>query len=166
MAQQTAFRKRPDGHRSRQHKSSSFVLVLIGVFKLLKAVLLIAVGIGAIKFLHKDIGASVTHWIAVLRVDPDNRFIHGLLARVFRVTPKQLKELSLGTFLYAGLFATEGIGLLLRKRWAEYFTIITTSTLIPLEIFELARLFTVMKLVVTAVNVLIVWYLVVRTRSR
>src|SRR5262249_50086009 len=60
VAQQTAFRKRPDSHRSRQStKSSSFVLVLIGVFKLLKALLLIAVGIGAIKFLHKDIGASV-----------------------------------------------------------------------------------------------------------
>ena len=166
MAQQTAFRKRPDGHRSRQYtKSSSFVLVLIGVFKLLKAVLLIAVGIGAIKFLHKDIGASLTYWITVLRVDRENRFIHGLLVRVFRVTPKQLKELSLGTFLYAGLFATEGIGLLLRKHWAEYFTIITTSALIPLEIFELARHFTVTKLIVTLVNVLIVWYLVARVRS-
>jgi uncharacterized membrane protein (DUF2068 family) len=164
---QIAFRKRPEGHRPRQStKSSSFVLVLIGVFKLLKAFLLVAVGIGPIKFLHKDIGASVTHWITVLRVDPDNRFIHGLLVRVFRVTPKQLKELSLGTFLYAGLFATEGIGLLLRKRWAEYFTIITTGALIPLEILELVRLFTVTKLVVAFVNILIVWYLVARVRSR
>jgi uncharacterized membrane protein (DUF2068 family) len=58
-------------------------------------------------------------------------------------------------FLYAGLFATEGSGLLLRKRWAEYFTIVTTSGLIPLEVFELVRHFTVTKLVVLIVNVLI-----------
>ena len=105
------------------------------------------------------------HWTQVLRVDPDNRYIHGLLLRIFRVTPKQLKELSLGTLIYAGLFTTEGVGLLLRKRWAEYFTIITTSVLIPLEIFELARHFTVTKLIVACVNVLIVWYLVARVRS-
>jgi hypothetical protein len=54
------------------------------------------------------------HWTQVLGVDTDNRFVHGFLVRIFRATPTQLKELSLGTFLYAGLFATEGLGLLLR----------------------------------------------------
>jgi uncharacterized membrane protein (DUF2068 family) len=98
-------------------------------------------------------------------VDPDNRLVHGILVRIFRLTPHQLKELSLGTFLYAGLFATEGMGLLLRKRWAEYFTIVTTGGLIPLEIFEITRHFTVAKLVIGLVNVLIVWYLVARVRS-
>jgi len=146
-------------------RSSSFVLFLIGAFKLFKALLLIAVAIGAIHFLHRDIGNAVVHWTQVLGVDPDNRYVHRLLVRVFRVTPKQLKELSLGTFLYASLFATEGIGLLWRKRWAEYFTIITTSTLIPLEIYELSRHFTVTRVVVTVVNVLIVWYLVMRVRA-
>jgi uncharacterized membrane protein (DUF2068 family) len=147
-------------------KQSSFVVVLIGLFKLFKALLLIAVGIGAIKFLHKDLAGTVMHWVQVLRVDPDNRFIHGLLVRIFRVTPKQLKELSAGTFIYAGLLATEGIGLLLRKHWAEYFTIISTGALIPLEVYELARHFTLTKLAVTVVNALIVWYLAARVRSR
>jgi uncharacterized membrane protein (DUF2068 family) len=144
----------------------SFVLFLIGLFKLLKALLLIAVGIGAIKFLHKDLSSAVLHWVQVLRVDTDNRYIHGILVRIFRVTPRQLKELSVGTFIYAGLFLTEGAGLLLRKHWAEYFTIITTGLFIPLEIYELALHYTVTKLVVTAINVLIVWYLVARVRSR
>ncbi len=144
----------------------SFVLFLIGLFKLLKAALLIAVGIGALKFLHKDLSSTVLHWVQVLRVDPDNRYIHGTLVRIFRVTPKQLRELSAGTFLYAALFLTEGTGLLLRKHWAEYFTIITTALFIPLEIYELFRHFTVTKLVVTGINVLIVWYLVARVRSR
>jgi uncharacterized membrane protein (DUF2068 family) len=146
-------------------KSSSSVIVLIGVFKLLKAFLLVAVAIGAVKLLHRDVASTVTHWIQVLRIDPDDRLVHALLVKIFRVTPKQLKELSVGTLFYAGLFATEGIGLLLRRRWAEYFTIITTSAFIPIEIFELARHFTVTKLIVSLVNVLIVWYLVARVRS-
>lgn len=166
VARQTAFRKTAERPRSiRSSKSSSFVLVLIGAFKLFKALLLIAAGIGAIKLLHKDVGSTVAHWTQVLGLDPENRLVHGMLVKIFRVTPKQLKELSVGTFLYAGLFAIEGVGLLLRKRWAEYFTIVTTSGLIPLEIFELARHFTVTKLLVAIVNVLIVLYLVVRVRS-
>ena len=166
MARQTVFRKPAERQRpGNSSKSSPFVLVLIGIFKLLKALLLIAVGMGAIKFLHKDIVKTVLHWTQELRVDPNNRFIHGILGRIFRITPKQLKELSVGTFFYAALFAAEGVGLLLRKRWAEYFTIVTTSGLLPLEIFELARHFTVTKLVVLIVNVLIVWYLVARVRS-
>jgi uncharacterized membrane protein (DUF2068 family) len=144
----------------------SLVVFLIGLFKLFKAALLIAVGIGAVRLLHKDLSASVLHWVQVLRVDPDNRYVHGIIVRVFRVTPKQLRELSVGTFIYAGLFLTEGMGLLLRKHWAEYFTIITTGAFIPLEIYEVARHFTITKLVVTVVNVLIVWYLVARVRSR
>jgi uncharacterized membrane protein (DUF2068 family) len=164
---QMASRKSPANNRSGQSsQSSSVVLVLIGIFKLVKALLLIVIGIGAIKFLHRDVAGTVTHWIQVLRVDPDNRYLHGMLVKIFRVTPRQLKELSVGTFFYAGLFAVEGVGLLLRKHWAEYFTIVTTSLFIPLEIFELARHFTVTRLVVGLVNVLIVWYLVARVRSR
>jgi uncharacterized membrane protein (DUF2068 family) len=163
MAVRTSARKQ--GFRQ-SSKSSSVVLVLIGAFKLLKALLLIAVGIGAIKLLHKDLASTVAHWTNMLRVDPDNRFVHRFLVRILRVTPKQLRELSLGTFLYAGLFATEGVGLLLRQRWAEYFTIITTGGLVPLEIYELARHFTAAKLVVLLVNLMIVWYLVARVRSR
>ena len=147
-------------------RESATVLVLIALFKLVKALALVAVGIGALKYLHKDLAASVLHWVNMLRVDPDNRFIHPLLAKAFSVTPKQLKELSAGTFFYAALLGIEGIGLLLRKHWAEYFTIITTGALLPLEIYELAKHVTMAKIIVLVINAAIVWYLVVRVRSR
>jgi uncharacterized membrane protein (DUF2068 family) len=146
-------------------RSSSLVLVLIGVFKLVKALLLIVAGVAALKLLHRDIPAALMHWTRVLRVDPDNRIVHRVLVRLFRVTPRQLSQLSVGTFVYATLFSIEGVGLLLRKRWAEYFTIITTGGLIPVEIFELARHFSVAKAVVLFANVLIVVYLVERVRA-
>jgi uncharacterized membrane protein (DUF2068 family) len=145
--------------------SSSLVLVFIGVFKLVKALLLILAGVTALKLLHGDIPAALMHWTRVLRVDPDNRIVHRVLVRLLRVTPRQLSELSVGTFVYATLFSIEGVGLLLRKRWAEYFTIVTTGGLIPVEIFELARHFSVAKAVVLFVNVLIVLYLVERVRA-
>ena len=122
------------------------------------------VGVGALHFIHRDVAQTVNHWIDVLRVDPDNRFIHKFLTRLLRVNPTQLKALSAGTFLYAGLFLTEGTGLLLRKRWAEYLTIISTASLIPLEIYELVERFTAVKFAVILVNAAIVVYLVMRVR--
>jgi len=149
----------------RSHRPGATGLLLIGSFKLAKAILLIMVGIGALHLVHKDIAETVTHWVNVLRVDPDNRFIHRVLSKVFAVTPKQLKELSAGTFFYAALLLTEGIGLLLRKHWAEYFTVITTAALLPLEIYELVEHFTAAKVAVFVINIAIVWYLIARLRA-
>jgi len=138
---------------------------LIALFKLTKGVLLLVVGIGALKLLHRDVASAVARWVDILRVDPDNRYIHRLLVHVLAVTPAQLKATSAGTFIYSGLLLTEGIGLLLRKRWAEYFTIITTAGLIPLEIYETAHRLTIAKVAILAINVGIVIYPVARVRQ-
>jgi len=145
-------------------RDRSAVLLLIGAFKLLKAIGLVAIGIGAIRYLHRDLGTAVVHWTQTLGFDPDNRFIHAFLEKAFRVTSRQLREISAGTFLYGSLFATEGVGLLMGKRWAEYFTIVTTSLLLPIEVFELVHRLTVTRTLVLAVNIAIVWYLARRVR--
>ena len=134
--------------------------MLIAVFKLLKGLVLIAVGIGALHLLHKDVATVVDHWINAFRVDPHNRFIHWLLAKVPLVDDKKLKELSIGTFIYAGIFLTEGTGLALRKRWAEYFTIITTGSFLPLEVYEIIHHVTAAKIVALIINIAVVVYLV------
>jgi hypothetical protein len=51
------------------------LLRLIALFKLLKAALLIAVGVGALKLLHKDVADAVEHWVELLRLDPNNHYI-------------------------------------------------------------------------------------------
>jgi uncharacterized membrane protein (DUF2068 family) len=149
---------------ARKGHGSSTGILLIGSFKLLKGIMLVAAGIGALKLLHGNVADTVEHWIEVLRVDPENKYIHGLLGKVLSITPAQLKALSVGTFFYAALLLTEGIGLLMRKHWAEYFTVISTAALIPLEIYELAKHFTVAKVMVLLVNAVIVVYLIVRLR--
>jgi len=164
VARRSGARKRSQPNRE-ERKSGSAGLILIGSFKLAKAVLLLLVAIGALRLVHKDIAETVAHWVEVFRVDPDNRFIHRILAKIFAVTPKQLKELSAGTFFYAALLLTEGIGLLWRKHWAEYFTVITTAALVPLEVYELVKRVSVSKGAVLAINIAIVWYLVVRLRA-
>lgn len=134
--------------------------MLIAVFKLLKGFALIALGIGALHLLHKDVAAVADHWINAFRVDYHNRFIHWLLAKLPLVNDKKLKELSVGTFIYAALFLTEGTGLAFRKRWAEYFTIISTASFLPLEVYEIIRHAGVANIVALVINIAVLVYLV------
>lgn len=131
----------------------------------MKATTLLVAGIGILKLLHHDV-ATVTHWVERLRLDPDNYYIHRGLGRIFRVTPKQLRELSVGTFIYAGLYLTEGLGLVTRKHWAEYLTTLSTALFIPLEAYEMYRHFTWVRLVLLLVNAAIVCYLAARIKHR
>ena len=135
-------------------------LQLIAAFKLLKGVALLAVGIGALKLLHQNVAALIEHWINVFQVDPHNHFIHKLLEKLSILDDRRLKALSIGTFIYAAIFFAEGIGLALGKRWAEYFTIIVTSSLLPLEVYELAKHDSVGKVFALVINLAVVAYLV------
>jgi uncharacterized membrane protein (DUF2068 family) len=139
-------------------------LLLIAAFKLLKGFALLAVGIGALKLLHKDVAAMVEHWINIFQVDPHSHYIQLLLVKLSIVGDRRLKELSVGTFIYSAIFFTEGIGLALRKRWAEYFTIITTSSLLPIEIYELFKHASIGKGVALVINLAVVAYLVCELR--
>jgi uncharacterized membrane protein (DUF2068 family) len=149
-------------HANRNKVEGSTTLLLIALFKLFKGILLLCVGIGALRLVHRNVAEVVVHWVDVLHFDPDNRFIHRIIERSFGIEPKHLKEIGAGTFFYSSLLLTEGIGLLMRKRWAEYFTVISTAVFIPLEVYEIFHRFTWIKIWVLAVNVAIVWYLVAR----
>ena len=141
------------------------LLRLIAIFKFFKAVSLIALGVGAFKLVHKDVGGLLEHAVEALRLEPGHHFVEVALAKASNLSPEQIKKLGLGSFLYAGLFFTEGIGLWLRKRWGEWLTVIITGSLIPIEIYETYRHPSWVKAVVLAVNVAIVLYLIYHIRS-
>lgn len=145
------------------------VVRLIAAFKLLEAFLILVVAVGALKLLHQDVAGVVADWITALRIDPQNEHIHWLLAKVGFLDDHRLKQISAGSFVYAGLRLTEGVGLLFRQRWSEYLIVIATGLLIPLEVHEILRHCSVPRISVFAINIAVVWYLVTnlrRTRNR
>jgi uncharacterized membrane protein (DUF2068 family) len=143
-------------------------LVAIAVFKLLKALLFVAIGIGALNLLHKDIVDVLTRIATDLRFDPDNGFISFLLDKASLIDDNRLRLISLGVFSYALLDVVEGVGLLLEKAWAEYLTLTITASFLPWEIFEILRRITWFRVGLTVINALVVLYLldfVIRQRK-
>jgi len=152
--------------KKRSHSHGGGALLAIAVFKFVKGAVLLALALGALSFLHKDVASEVEHWIDQLRIDPDNQFIGALLSKLQLVHSKELKELSALGAGYAALFLTEGTGLLFRKRWAEWLTIVATSSLMPIEVYELFKKFTAVRLVALLINAVVVLYLIYVVRQK
>lgn len=148
-------------------QKNSGLLRLIAIFKLVKAITLVAVGIGALHLLHNnDAAEAVNRLAATIGFNPGGRYVDAALARIVNLPSKDFKEVGIGSFIYAALFLTEGIGLWLMKPWAEWFTAIITASLVPLEIFEIHHHPTAVKVVVLALNVAIVIYLILKIRNQ
>jgi uncharacterized membrane protein (DUF2068 family) len=141
-------------------------LQLIGAMKLLKALSLLAVGVGLLSFLHRDAAHALRHWIEFFRLDVHARLIEELLAKVAGIKPRTMRRLGIGTLGYATVFAVEGIGLLRGKTWAEYMTAAVTMSFLPIELYELVVHPSAMKVLLTLINLAVVVYLVFEIRRR
>ncbi|MEP6622790.1 MAG: DUF2127 domain-containing protein [bacterium] len=140
-------------------------LVFIAAFKMLKALLLVLAGIGAFSLLSPRVAAETRQWLLQLTVGRGLRTVQSALTFLKFEKPAHIEEFGLGAILYGLLFAAEGIGLWLAKRWAEYLTVVTTSLLVPFEVYELSRRVTVVRGGTLAINIALVGYLVYRLRK-
>ena len=135
--------ERAKSDSSPTRRNSDGVILAIAVFKLIKAALLIAAGVGLLEAVKGRI--DLTAFTRVL-------------------TPARMKLASAGAFAYAALFLTEGTGLMLRKRWAEWLTIVATASLMPFEIYEIVKEVTALRVGALVVNAAVVVYLIVKVK--
>jgi uncharacterized membrane protein (DUF2068 family) len=142
-------------------------IMLIGAFKLAQALLFVLLGIGAIRLLHRDLVGITEHFIYQLRfINPEGRLVNLILVRVGMIDPHRLRQISAAIFVIASMDALEGMGLVLEQAWAEYVTLILTASLLPLELWELVKRLTWMKVGLIVINLAVVAYLLFYVRMR
>ena len=134
-------------------------LILIAAFKVAQALLFIAIGVGALRLVGKDLGDILLRLAYHMRFNPESRFVNFVLDRAEFVTDRVLRRFSIGLFAYAALGMTEGIGLYLEKAWAEYMTLVITASFLPWEIYEVFRHVTAVRAGLLLVNVMVFFYL-------
>jgi uncharacterized membrane protein (DUF2068 family) len=144
----------------RNKKKRNRWLELIAAYKLLQAALLISVGVGALKLLHKDVADLLSNLADKWSIDAEGRLVHFLLNKASLVDDHMLRRISTFLFCYAALGLIEGVGLMLEKVWAEYFTAIITASFLPLEIHELMVRVTWFRIGLFVVNLAVLAYLV------
>lgn len=133
---------------------------LIGVGKLVSGLLALAVGFGLLRLFRSDVADTLEGWILRLRLDPDSRLIHEAVTRVADIVPGHRRLIEAGAFFYGSLHMVEGFGLVRGKNWGPWLTIIATSSLVPLELYEISRKPTAVRILVLLVNSALVAYLI------
>jgi uncharacterized membrane protein (DUF2068 family) len=138
-------------------------LRLIALLKFGKALLLIATSYGVHELLNAALVERLYNWSRNLS---DDRFERKLLMRALSwvegLGAKKMQIFFAVTVAYTAVVLAEGTGLWLRRAWAEWLTVIATSSLIPFELWELITRPPGRRLAIGAtllLNLLIVWYL-------
>jgi uncharacterized membrane protein (DUF2068 family) len=147
----TQFAQKPQRHNKG--------LVLIAAYKWVQALLFIAIGVGALRLVHKDIDDVFSRIASDLRFNPESRFVNFVLDKASLLDDPMLRRIGLAAFCYAALGALEGIGLYLEKAWGEYLTLIITASFLPWEIHELVRRQSWQRVSLFVVNTIVFLYL-------
>jgi uncharacterized membrane protein (DUF2068 family) len=142
------------------------VLRTIALYKLVKVMLLLALAYGEVRLSDASLTAKLVSWASARPLGLEHKVVTQLLEWFSGLNASRVHALRMVTLAYAAVFAVEGIGLWMRKRWAEWMTTIITASLIPLELWELFNKPNVGKAAVFVANVAIVVVLIWHVRSK
>jgi uncharacterized membrane protein (DUF2068 family) len=109
---------------------------------------------------HAEIATLFSLLIEALHVNADSRLIHTLVLKVDALQPHTVLLVGLVSLGYAGMLLVEGIGLWLELTWAAYLTVVSTSLLLPFELYEVIEQVSMLRVGVLLLNLVIVYYLV------
>lgn len=137
-----------------------FGLRVIAIYEVSKTLLLVLLALAAFHLDHQENFARMLHWLEHLPLTGSSGLRWRLVAALQEFGPSRFSAVGLVALGYAVLFGIEGVGLLMGKYWAEWFTVIATASFVPLELYETLFHFGWLKLATLLGNIAIVWYLV------
>lgn len=150
-------------HELGRKTEPSVFIALIILDKIVRAVLAILLGIGLLDLLHSMAPIQfLQQLVNQLNLGAISQSLEMQIEKLANLPHGTLIRLAIGAYSYAALEFVEGIGLLRRRRWAEYLTLL--ATLIPIPVIETPELlakFTFIRLGALVVNVAIVIYLII-----
>jgi uncharacterized membrane protein (DUF2068 family) len=142
------------------------ILKLIAAERAVRGVLLLAAGFYLLTHLDTDFGKLADRLMRAIELDPRRHLLHRIIAYLHNLHASELKLAGIAAIVYGVIELVEGTGLWLDRLWAEYLTVVSTSLLLPYELYELVRRPSALKAAGIAVNVAIVVYLAVLLRRR
>jgi uncharacterized membrane protein (DUF2068 family) len=142
------------------------MLRTIALYKLVKVLLLLFAAYGELRLHDASLSAKLVTWAQARPAGLEHEIVARALQWFSGLSEARIHALRFVTFTYAAVFAVEGIGLWMQKRWAEWLTTIVTASLIPLEVWEFTARPNLGKAAVVIANAAIVGYLVWHVLAR
>jgi uncharacterized membrane protein (DUF2068 family) len=136
-------------------------LKLIALFKIGKGVLLLLLGISLLFLNARTLWMdALSNWTADEILLEHSRAVTYLLDKLQSVLAGgTLRATGFLALFYTAVLFTEGIGVYMEQRWAEFLMIFATAAFIPLEVRHIWHHPSLVALLILAVNCFIVWFL-------
>jgi uncharacterized membrane protein (DUF2068 family) len=135
-------------------------LRVIAFYEIVKTMCLLLVAAAAFHFYRQQNFEQLVQWLEHLSLADTDGLRWKLVELLQEFGPNKFVAVGVVALGYAVLFGIEGVGLWLGKHWAEWFTVIATASLIPLELYETLYHFGGLKLATLLGNLAIIVYLV------
>ena len=144
------------------------VLRAVALFESVKGTFVMLMGLCALALVHKDVWLYAESLLALFHVSTDRRSAQMFLDLADNVTDARLWAAAQIAFTYALLRFTEAYGLWKGRTWAEWVALVSGALLLPLEVRELMRGITVLRIAFFVGNLTVVLYMlyVIRTNRR
>ncbi|MCU1300959.1 MAG: uncharacterized protein JWQ87_1243 [Candidatus Sulfotelmatobacter sp.] len=143
-----------DTHRARKN-----LLRAVASLEFLKGIFVLLIGLCAILLVRKDAWVMAESLLALLHINTDRHVAQLFLNFADNLTDTRLWTAAKLAFVYSALRFTEGYGLWKQRTWAEWIAFGSGTLLLPLEVRGLLRGITVLRSVVFAANLGIVFYM-------
>jgi len=140
-------------------KAHNGLLASIIAFKAFKAGTLVTVGLVLLATRHDDPVDVLTRAALAVHLPLSSAIFDRTVHFALNLTVRKQIGLAITAFGYAVLMGSEGVALYLRKPWARWFTIGATSSLLPIEVFEIVREVHPVRVIVLLANIAIIVYL-------
>jgi len=137
-------------------KPSDNFIRIASVFEAAKGLIVLITGFGLLLFIHKDLHLVSEQIVRHLHLNPARHNPKIFIDAINHITDVQLLALALSAFIYSLVRLIEAYGLWFHRLWAEWFGFMSGGIYLPIEIYELFRGVTVIKLTIFTVNIIIV----------
>jgi len=139
----------------------------IAVFEAFKGAIVLIAGFGMLSFLGRDADAFAAQLVHRMHLNPANRYPQIFIQAMSDLTNTRLWLMAGFAALYSIVRFVEAYGLWHARRWAEWFAALSGAIYVPIEIYELLRRFTWIKVTALVLNLIVVAYMVwLLTESR
>jgi len=150
---------RAPGYRINFRLGRKQVLRAVASFEFVKGSFVLLMGLCAVMLVHRDAWLIAESLLALFHISSDRHWAQVFLDLADNVTDARLWAAAQIAFTYAALRFTEAYGLWNERPWAEWVAFISGALLLPLEVRELLRGVTLLRVALFAGNLAVVLYM-------
>ncbi|MDB6169164.1 MAG: uncharacterized protein JWM88_2028 [Verrucomicrobia bacterium] len=128
----------------------------VAVFEAVKGGIVLLAGFGVLSLLGRDLRALAMSLVGWLHLDPSRRFTSVFIEAASNTTDARLWFIAGFGFVYATFRFTEAYGLWKARAWAEWLALVSGGIYLPVEVYELLRRVTWIRMTALIANLAVV----------